>query len=117
MSKTRKEMRIRRRKRVRKSVNGTAERPRLSDFRSTRYLFAQAIDDDNNKVLAALWEKTLKPKKDEKQLDRAHRFGTDFGVLLKKKKVKTVVFDRGGYKYHGRVKQFADAVRKSGVKF
>ena len=117
MSSTRKEMRIRRRKRVRKSVYGTAEKPRLSIFRSNKYLFAQLVDDEKNVVIAALWEKKLKSKKDEKPVERATRFGEEFGALLKKKKVQTVVFDRGGYKFHGRVKQFADGVRKAGIKF
>ena len=80
-------------------------------------MFVQAVADDTNKVVCALWEKAIKPVKDEAPIDRASRFGEEFGKLLLKKKVEQVVFDRGGYKYHGRIKSFADGVRKAGIKF
>ena len=117
MAMTRKEKRERRRKHIRKTIAGTAEVPRLSVFRSNKYMFVQAIDDEANKVVTAMSEKTLKEKKDESPIDRAGRLGEEFGKALKEKKVGTVVFDRGGYKYHGRVSSFADGVRKSGIKF
>jgi large subunit ribosomal protein L18 len=117
MAMTRKEKRMRRRKHVRRNITGTGAIPRLSVFKSNRYLFVQAIDDEMNKVVTAMSEKTLKEKKDETPVDRAGRLGEEFGKALKKKKVDAVVFDRGGYKYHGRVASFADGVRKSGIKF
>ncbi len=117
MATTRQERRQRRVKHIRRLVSGTSDRPRLSVYRSNRYLFVQAVDDVNNKVLAALSEKKVEPVKDEKPVDRAGRMGTQFGELLKKAKVEEIVFDRGGYKFHGRIAQFADSVRKSGIKF
>lgn len=117
MATTRRQKRIKRRTHIRKNVYGTAEKPRLSVFKSNRYLFVQAVDDEGNIVISALWEGKIKPEKDEKPVDRAGRVGEKFGDMLKKKKVNTVVFDRGGYKYHGRLKSFAEGVRKAGIKF
>ena len=117
MAVTRRQKRIRRRTHIRKSVHGTAEKPRLSVFKSNKFLFVQAVDDEANKTIAAFWEGKVKPKRDEKPIDRAGRMGEEFGGMLKKKKVKIVVFDRGGYRYHGRLKSFADGVRKAGIKF
>ena len=117
MTMTRKEKRERRRKHIRKNLAGTAAVPRLSVFRSNRYLFVQAVDDEANKVVTAMSEKTLKEKKDESPLERAGRLGKEFGKMLKEKKIDALVFDRGGYKYHGRVASFADGVREAGIKF
>lgn len=117
MGKNRKDSRIRRRKHIRKFILGNAVSPRISVFRSNRYMFVQAVDDESNRVIAAIWEKTLKPIKDEDPIGRAARLGGEFGKVLIKKKVKQVVFDRGGYKYHGRIKSFADGVRDAGIKF
>lgn len=100
---------------VRKNMTGTALKPRITVFRSNRYLFVQAIDDSVNKVLCALSEKKLTAKKEEKPIDRAERLGIEFSGLLKKKKVENAVFDRGGYKFHGRIARFAEAVKKSGI--
>lgn len=115
MTATRQERRQRRIQHIRKLVSGTAEKPRLSVFRSNRYLFVQAVDDVHNKVIAALSEKKLTPKKEEKPLERAERLGTQFASLLAKAKVTTLAFDRGGYKFHGRIARFAESVRKSGI--
>ena len=117
MATTRQVQRGRRRRHIRKSVSGSAVKPRLSVYRSNKFLFIQAVDDESNKVISALWEKAIKPKKDEKPMDRAGRMGEAFGEQLKKKKIKTAVFDRGGYKYHGRLKSLAEGVRKAGIKF
>jgi large subunit ribosomal protein L18 len=116
MASTRREARQRRIRHIRKTVRGISIKPRLSVFRSNRYLFVQAIDDTKNRVLAALSEKTLTKKKGEKPVDRAERLGNEFGVLLKKAKIVEMVFDRGGYRFHGRIARFAEAVRKSGIK-
>jgi large subunit ribosomal protein L18 len=109
--------RERRHKRVRKTVSGTAERPRLVVFRSNRGVEAQLIDDLSAKTLAAAsWLHLNKSFKGNKTAQAA-----EVGKLLAEKAkaagVKTVVFDRGGYLYHGRVKALADAAREGGLKF
>ena len=109
--------RIRRKRHIRKKLYGSTARPRLAIFKSNRYLFAQLADDDTGTGIVGLSEKALSLKKTEKPVDRAARMGVEFVKLLKKKKIDTIVFDRGGYPYHGRVKAFADAVRKEGIKF
>src|SRR4051812_7621344 len=108
--------RLKRRRRVRAKVRGTAERPRISVFRSNRGIFAQLIDDDSGRTLAAVnWtEDTLRSLKGAEQATRA-------GALLAERAraagVETAVFDRGGYLYHGRVKALADGAREGGLNF
>jgi large subunit ribosomal protein L18 len=111
------EARERRHKRVRKSVSGTAERPRLVVFRSNRGIEAQLVDDLAAKTLtAASWLHLKKSSKGNKTAQAA-----EVGKLLAEKAkaagLETVVFDRGGYLYHGRVKALADAAREGGLKF
>ena len=106
--------RLKRRRRVRAKVHGTAERPRISVFRSNRGIFAQLIDDDAGRTLAAVnWTeadlKALKP------MEQASRAGQLLAERAKAAGVETAVFDRGGYRYHGRVKAFADGVREGGL--
>jgi len=117
MAKTRRDKRNRRRMHIRKAICGTKDIPRVSVFRSNKYIFVQLVDDDGQKCICGLWEKSLKPLKDEKPVDRAARMGREFGTLVKKKGCKKIVFDRGGYKFHGRIKAFADGMRKSDIKF
>ncbi|MBN2100874.1 50S ribosomal protein L18 [Candidatus Dojkabacteria bacterium] len=117
MTKTRREKRNRRKLHIRKNIEGTSEKPRVSIYKSNRYLFAQLVNDEEMKVCCGLSEKVIKPEKDEKPVDRAERMGVEFGKLIKKNKVETLVFDRAGYKYHGRIKAFAEGLRKSGFKF
>jgi large subunit ribosomal protein L18 len=109
--------RERRHKRVRGKIVGTAERPRLVVFRSNRGIEAQLVDDLEGKTLAAAsWlhlTKTFKGSKSE----QAAEVGKLLAANAKKAKVETVVFDRGGYLYHGRVKALADAAREGGLKF
>jgi large subunit ribosomal protein L18 len=111
------EARERRHKRVRGKVFGTAERPRLVVFRSNRGIEAQLVDDLEGKTLAAAsWlhlKKSLKGSKSE----QAAEVGKLLAANAKKANVETVVFDRGGYLYHGRVKALADAAREGGLKF
>lgn len=110
--------RKRRHARVRKTVTGTPQRPRLNVFRSTRYIYAQVIDDVDGKTIAAAsdLEKELaatvagKPKS-----ERATVVGKALAERAKARGVSDVVFDRGGYKYHGRVKALADAAREAGL--
>lgn len=114
------ERREKRRRRIRKSIFGTAERPRLSIFRSGKHLYAQAIDDYQGKTLFAfstVSEKFQKKAAKEKGLEVAKKLGQLFGPELAQKGIRKIVFDRGGYQYHGRIKALADALRESGVEF
>ena len=108
--------RIRRHKRVRKGVSGTAERPRLVVFRSNRGIEAQLIDDLAGKTLAAASSLHLKTSKGNKR-DQAAEVGKALAAAAKSAGIETAVFDRGGYLYHGRVKALADAAREGGLKF
>jgi large subunit ribosomal protein L18 len=108
--------RLRRRRRVRAKVRGTAERPRLSVFRSNRGLSAQLIDDVAAVTLAAVnW--TEPDLKNLGRMDQAKRVGELLAQRAKDAGVETCVFDRGGYQYHGRVKALADGAREGGLRF
>ena len=114
--KTKGQSRLRRRRRVRAKVRGTAERPRLSVFRSNRGIQAQVIDDVAGHTLAAVnW--TEDNLKSLKTMDQAKRAGELLAERAKAAGVETVVFDRGGYRYHGRVKALADGARENGLAF
>ena len=109
--------RLRRHKRVRQKVLGTAERPRLVVFRSNRGIEAQLVDDLEGKTLAAAsWLQLKKSFKGSKS-EQAAEVGKLLADNAKKANLETVVFDRGGYLYHGRVKALADAAREGGLKF
>jgi large subunit ribosomal protein L18 len=108
--------RERRHKRVRGKVAGTAERPRLVVFRSNRGIEAQLVDDLEGKTLAAASWLHLKSFKGSKS-EQAAEVGKLLAANAKQAKVETVVFDRGGYLYHGRVKALADGAREGGLKF
>ena len=99
--------------RVKSRVLGSLERPRLSVFRSLKYTYAQIIDDSSGKTLANADTRELKGKKGESSLE----LGKLIAERAKKAGVKQVVFDRGGYKYHGRVKAVADGARDAGLQF
>jgi large subunit ribosomal protein L18 len=114
--KTKPQARLRRRRRVRAKVRGTAERPRLSVFRSNRGIGAQLIDDVvGNTVAAVNW--TEGDLKSLKSMDQAKRAGELLAERAKAAGVQTVIFDRGGYRYHGRVKALADGAREGGLSF
>jgi large subunit ribosomal protein L18 len=109
--------RLRRKAAIRKRLRGTAERPRLSVFRSAKHIYVQAVDDDGNRVIAAASDlqegvATEGPKK-----TRARAVGVAIGRKLLEQNVNNVVFDRNGYIYHGRVKEVADGAREAGLKF
>ena len=108
--------RERRHQRVRGKVSGTAERPRLVVFRSNRGIEAQLVDDLEGKTLAAASWLHLKKFKGSKS-EQAKEVGKLLAANAKQAGVETVVFDRGGYLYHGRVKALADAAREGGLKF
>lgn len=105
----------RRRIRTRARILGTASRPRLSVFRSLSHIFVQAIDDSRRVTLLAASDKEIELK--GKKTEIALAVGELMGKKLSDKKIKTVIFDRGAYKYHGRVKMLADGLRKTGIKF
>ena len=110
------EARLRRHRRVRGKITGTAERPRLMVFRSNRGIFAQLVDDATGKTLAAANWKVLKGHKGDKT-DQAHEVGKALAAAAKKAGIETVVFDRAGYLYHGRVKALAEGAREGGLNF
>ncbi|MFA5092050.1 MAG: 50S ribosomal protein L18 [Candidatus Paceibacterota bacterium] len=111
-----KEKRDRSHKRIRAKISGSAKRPRLSVFKSNNYIYAQAIDDENQKTLVSASDleiKDIKGKKTEKSAQVAQKLAEK----LKAKKIDEIVFDRGGFKYHGRIKILAEELRKLGIKF
>jgi len=117
-TKTSRAARVRRHERVRKTVEGTAGRPRLAVYRSLTHIYAQVIDDERGHTLAAAsdTESALKDGKGTKT-ERAKAVGSAVARKAKAAGVTRVVFDRGGNKYHGRVKALADAARESGLEF
>ena len=110
------QQRLRRRRRVRAKIRGTAERPRLSVFRSNRGVFAQLIDDDSGHTIAAVnW---IEPElRDLGAMEQAKRIGELIAERAKEAGVSSCVFDRGGYRYHGRIKALADGAREAGLRF
>ncbi len=113
---TRPAKRLRRRRRVRAKITGTAERPRISVFRSNRGVFAQLIDDTAGRTLAAVnW--TEDDLRSLPRMEQATRAGALLAERAKAAGVETAVFDRGGYRYHGRVKALAEGAREAGLTF
>jgi large subunit ribosomal protein L18 len=111
---TRPARRLRRRRRVRAKVRGTAARPRISVFRSNRGMFLQLIDDDAGRTVAAVtW--TEPELKSLPRMEQASRAGALLAERAKAAGVQRAVFDRGGYRYHGRVRAVADAAREAGL--
>lgn len=104
-----------RKKRVRSQIRGSKERPRLSVFRSNKYIYGQIINDDKGVTLVAASEKEIKPA--PTKTERARLVGELLGKKALKLGIKKVVFDRGSYQYHGRVKALADGARKAGLEF
>ena len=114
---TTRQARERRHRRIRGKVAGTAERPRLAVFRSNRGIFAQLIDDESGRTLAgAGWLGLPKGFKGDKT-EQAAEVGKAIAAAAKKAGIETVVFDRGGYLYHGRVKALAEGAREGGLQF
>ena len=108
--------RLKRRRRVRAKVHGSAERPRISVFRSNRGIFAQLVDDDSGRTLASVnW--TESDLRSLKPMEQAAKAGELLAQRAKAAGVETAVFDRGGYQYHGRVKALAEGAREGGLNF
>ena len=110
---------IQRRKRIklgiRRKISGTAERPRLSVFRSNRAIYAQVIDDVKGVTMTSISSKEI--GKDILNVESSKEVGKKLAEKVKEAGLETVVFDRNGYPYHGRVKAFAEGVREGGIKF
>lgn len=115
-NKSRSDLRVVRHARVRKKLSGTAERPRLAVFRSLKHISAQVIDDLSGKTLASAssLEKDLKAAGN---IEGAKKVGAELAKRAKKAGIESVIFDRGGFKYHGRVASLADGAREGGLKF
>jgi len=114
--KTVREKRLRRHRRVRGKITGTAERPRLVVFRSNRGIFAQLVDDATGRTIAGASWTGLKNFKGDKS-EQAKAVGKELAAAAKQAGIRAVVFDRGGYLYHGRVKALADGAREGGLRF
>ena len=106
----------RRRRRIRKKIKGTAERPRLAVSRSAKHIYAQVIDDARSATIAFVGS-TGKNVEGKTKTEKAKWVGTRIAELAKEKGVEKVVFDRGGRKYHGRIKAVADSAREAGLEF
>ena len=113
---SRNELRKKRHARVRNKVSGTSSMPRLSVFRSNSQIFAQIIDDEKGTTLVSSSSLSLKIKNGG-NVEGAKLVGKDIAKKAKSKKITKVVFDRGGYLYHGRIKALADAAREAGLEF
>lgn len=113
MLKVHKTSKNRRKLRVSSKINGTAERPRISVFRSNKFIYAQVIDDVEGKTIASANSKDLETKSNK--TDQAKNIGLEIGKKLKGMKIEKCVYDRGSYRYHGRVKSLAEGVREAGV--
>ncbi len=107
--------RVKRHERIRKNVSGTTETPRLDVFRSNTNIYAQIIDDTKGETLVSASSLELKLKKCD--IETAKKVGEEIAKKAIKAGITEVVFDRGGYKYHGRIKALADAAREAGLKF
>ena len=127
-SEEKRKKRYRRHKKVRGKVSGSAKKPRLCIFRSSKHIYAQLVDDEKNRTLALARDLEFKKAKTKKVKDAkegalsgksaiAFEVGRLIAQKAKNLKVEKVVFDRGGYKYHGRVKALADGARAEGLKF
>jgi large subunit ribosomal protein L18 len=117
MALTKAKRRLRIKRRIRKTINGTSDRPRLTVFRSNKQISAQLIDDLTGNTLASATSLGNKDAQGVNKIDQAKIVGKDIAEQAKKAGFENVVFDRSGYLYHGRVKTLAEAAREEGLKF
>lgn len=117
-------MRLRRRRRIRRKLRGSAERPRVAFFKSTRHIYVQIIDDDRGSTLTAVHSYGASHRRDaapasgsRADVDACHKLGQKLGQQCQKLEITRVVFDRGGFPYHGRVRAFAEGAREAGLVF
>ncbi|HNW96607.1 MAG TPA: 50S ribosomal protein L18 [Candidatus Paceibacterota bacterium] len=115
ITKIKREKRIKRHRRIKATISGTRQIPRLSVFRSNKHIYAQLINDSKGIVLASASDKEIKTK--GKKVDIAKSVGELIAKKAKDLKINKTVFDRGGFQYHGRVKNLADGAREAGLKF
>lgn len=113
--KSRNEARKNKHLKIRQKISGTSEVPRLSIYKSHQNFYAQLIDDSKGVVITSV--STLKSKEYSGNIKAAEKLGHEMGKKIKELKIKSIVFDRSGYIYHGKIKSFADAVREEGIKF
>ncbi len=109
--------RMRIKSRIRGKISGTAARPRLTVFRSNKQIYAQVVDDLSGKTLASASSRAIKEAQGVAKIEQAKMVGTKVAEVAKAAGVESVVFDRNGYLYHGRVKSLADAAREGGLQF
>ena len=112
--------RLKRKKRIRKKITGTPQRPRLSVFRSAKHIYAQVIDDSKGQTLASastLEQALTSSEEFENKIAKAVYVGKKVAERAQEKGIKTVIFDRNGFLYHGRVKAVSDGAREAGLKF
>lgn len=114
MKPTKQDHRLARKRRIRARITGTPERPRLTVYRSHTQISAQIIDDSSGKTLASASTKQLKK---QPNIEGAKALGAEVAKQAKAAKIETVLFDRNGYRYHGRIKEVGDAAREAGLKF
>lgn len=115
---TKQQHRTRRHQRVRAKIRGTAEKPRVSVFKSNRHIFVQIIDDKSGKtILSSKVVSDGKNKINGTKMEKSFKIGEILAEKAKEAGIKKVVFDRGGFKYHGRIKAIADGLRKGGINF
>ncbi len=115
---TQKELRRKKiKRRVRKKVHGTEEKPRLSVFKSNKQIYAQVIDDRKGHTMAASSSRAIKEAQNVSKVEQAKAVGKELAKKAQEANIDKVAFDRNGYRYHGRVKALADAAREEGLKF
>lgn len=114
---TKTEARTRRHRRVRKHLRGTGDRPRMSVYRSNRYIYVQLVDDVTGRTVATASSQEKDLRSENLNTETATKVGKLIGDRAKEAGFTNVVFDRGGYKYHGKVKALADAARETGLEF
>jgi len=114
---SKKRQKEKRHRKVRAKIYGTEERPRLCVFKSNKHIYAQVINDEKGFTLVSASDLEIKDLKKDKKIDLAQKVGELVAKKAKDKKIETVVFDRGGFRYHGRVKTLAEEARKQGLQF
>jgi len=119
IEKLKKEKRIKTHKRIRAKISGTSQIPRLSVFKSNKNLTVQLIDDENEKTILSLttFNKDIKDKLNGKKSDKAYELGALIAKQAKEKGIEKIVFDRGGFVFHGRIEKLAQGLREGGLKF
>lgn len=112
------DLRIKRKKRIRNKIFGTDKKPRISVYRSNKHIHVQVIDDEKGVTLASFSDLKLSSSdRGREKVEVAKLVGTRLGAMLAKAKISQVVFDRAGYRYHGRIKALAEGIREGGIKF